>query len=66
MAFIGDWWSGSELSIYMNEDDYKKYYGKEHGFVLMNHCYEVDWIIACMLFDRMKVLGVSSYNILYH
>ncbi|KAF7996302.1 hypothetical protein HCN44_001934 [Aphidius gifuensis] len=57
VVFLGDWWSGSELSIYMNEDDYKKYYGKEHGFVLMNHCYEVDWIIACMLLDRMKILG---------
>lgn len=56
---MADWWSGSKLKLYIDKDDFKKYYGKEHGYCVMNHTYEIDWLIGWMLADRVRLLGVS-------
>lgn len=59
LVFIGDWWSGSRVILYIDKDDFKKYWGKEHACCVMNHTYEIDWLIGWMLCDRLELLGVS-------
>ncbi|KAF5273615.1 hypothetical protein FQR65_LT04614 [Abscondita terminalis] len=56
LVFMGDWWSGSEILLYIDEKDFK-YFGNEHAYCVMNHTYEIDWLIGWMLCDRIHLLG---------
>lgn len=44
----------------MNKDDFEKYWGKEHAYCIMNHTYEIDWLIGWMICDKIHLLGVSN------
>ena len=33
--------------------------GKEHTIVIMNHKYDIDWLMAWILAERFGMLGVS-------
>lgn len=55
---MAEWWSGTDVNIYIDKKDFEKYYGKEHGYLLMNHSYEVDWLIGWMFCERIRMLGV--------
>lgn len=57
MVFVADWWSGSKLYVYCDEEVRKKYLGKEHVLLLMNHTYDIDWLIGWMLCEKVGVLG---------
>lgn len=54
---MGDWWSGSKVIFYIDRKDFDKYYGKEHAYCVMNHTYEIDWLIGWMIADRIHLLG---------
>jgi len=56
---MAEWWAGSNLILYIDKKDFDKYFGNEHGYLLMNHSYETDWLIGWLLCDRVKLLGVS-------
>lgn len=56
-VFLAEWWSNSETILYIDKDSLKKYYGKEHGYLIMNHTYEVDWFMGFLLCERVRVLG---------
>lgn len=56
LVFLADWWSGSTLYVYISDEDLK-YCGKEHVLLLMNHSYEVDWLVGWMFCDKVGVLG---------
>lgn len=60
LVFMSEWWSGTKLSIYVNKDEYEKLYGKEHGYLIMNHSYEIDWLMGWQFCDGIGVLGVSA------
>lgn len=57
MVFIADWWSNSKLYVYCDEEVRKKYLGKEHVLLMMNHTYDIDWLIGWMLCEKAGVLG---------
>lgn len=57
---MSEWWSNTTLSLYIKKDEYKKYYGKEHGYLLMNHSYEIDWLMGWHFCNSIGVLGVST------
>lgn len=57
IVFIADWWSNSKLYVYCDDDIRKKYLGKEHVLLLMNHTYDIDWLIGWMLCEKVGVLG---------
>lgn len=61
LVFMSQWWSRSKLSIYIKKDEYEKYYGKEHGYLLMNHSYEIDWLMGWHFCEGIGVLGVSLF-----
>ncbi|KPJ09749.1 1-acyl-sn-glycerol-3-phosphate acyltransferase gamma [Papilio machaon] len=54
---MSEWWSGTTLSLYVKKDEYNKYYGKEHGYLIMNHSYEIDWLMGWQFCDGLGVLG---------
>lgn len=54
---MADWWSNSKLYAYMDEEDMKKYAGKEHVLLLMNHSYEIDWLMGWVFCEKVGVLG---------
>lgn len=58
---MSEWWSGTTMSIYIKKDEYDKFYGKEHGYLIMNHSYEIDWLMGWQFCDGIQVLGVSSF-----
>lgn len=62
LVFMSEWWSGTELSIYIKKDEYNKFYGAEHGYLLMNHSYEIDWLMGWHFCDGIRVLGVSNFQ----
>ncbi|KAH0950877.1 hypothetical protein HN011_011887 [Eciton burchellii] len=57
LVFMAEWWAGSDLILYIDKDDFTKYFGNEHGYLLMNHSYETDWLIGWLLCDRVRLLG---------
>ncbi|KAG5897509.1 hypothetical protein JTB14_030007 [Gonioctena quinquepunctata] len=57
LVFLGDWWSETRIIFYIDKDEFDKYYGKEHAYCIMNHSYEVDWLIGWMIAERIRLLG---------
>ncbi|XP_066991804.2 1-acyl-sn-glycerol-3-phosphate acyltransferase gamma [Anabrus simplex] len=57
LVFMAEWWADTDLYLYIDKDDFKKHYGKEHGYLIMNHRYEVDWIVGWVFCERVKLLG---------
>ncbi|KAI4464209.1 1-acylglycerol-3-phosphate acyltransferase-related [Holotrichia oblita] len=57
LVFMGDWWSDSNVILYIKREDLDKYWGKEHAYCVMNHTYEIDWLIGWMTCDRIRMLG---------
>lgn len=62
---MSEWWSNSKLIIYIKKDEYEKYYGKEHGYLIMNHSYEIDWLMGWHFCNTIGVLGVSIFIYIY-
>ena len=54
---MADWYAGCKMRVYMDAEDEKKYAGKEHVLLLMNHKYEIDWLAGWMICDKVGVLG---------
>jgi len=61
---MAEWWGSTDLIVYIDKEDLEQYYGKEHGFLVMNHRYEVDWLMGWVLCDRVNILGVSFCHFL--
>lgn len=57
LVFMSEWWAGTKVSIYIDKEELEKYYGKEHGCLIMNHGYEIDWLIGWQFCDYIQVLG---------
>ncbi|OWF45925.1 1-acyl-sn-glycerol-3-phosphate acyltransferase delta-like isoform X2 [Mizuhopecten yessoensis] len=53
---IAQWWSGCDIILYIDQKD-RLFAGKEHILVLMNHTYEIDWLMLWILSERYGVLG---------
>lgn len=56
-TFLAQWWSGSNCTLHFENIDDLRYLGKEHTIVLMNHKYDIDWLMAWILAERLQMLG---------
>lgn len=56
-VYLSDWWAGMQYNFYVDKEDYNKYFGKEHAILILNHKYEIDWLTAWGITDRMGILG---------
>ena len=61
LVFMSEWWSGTDTVLYIDKQDFDKYFGKEHAYLLMNHSYEIDWLIGWVFCDRIRCLGVNKF-----
>ncbi|XP_044728588.1 1-acyl-sn-glycerol-3-phosphate acyltransferase 2-like [Chrysoperla carnea] len=62
-AFLSEWWSNSVLKVYMDEDDFDNYLGKEHTLAVLNHTYEIDWLILSSVMNNRDAIGtVRTYG----
>ncbi|XP_059166406.1 1-acyl-sn-glycerol-3-phosphate acyltransferase delta-like [Physella acuta] len=55
-TFLAQWWSGTEVICYASDVDVKLI-GKEHILTIMNHKYDIDWLMAWILAERFQMLG---------
>lgn len=56
LVFIADWWAGCKIKVYISKEDLETC-GKSHGLLLMNHYYEIDWLLGWVFCDKVGVLG---------
>ncbi|KAI4489507.1 hypothetical protein M0802_011042 [Mischocyttarus mexicanus] len=57
LVCMAEWWSGSDVTFYIDKKEFDEYYGREHAYLLMNHSYEIDWLIGWVACNRIGVLG---------
>lgn len=57
-VFVIDFWSNSELIVYCKPEDLA-YIGREHNFTLINHSYEIDWLVGWLLIEKFHSLGCT-------
>ncbi|KAH9500614.1 1-acyl-sn-glycerol-3-phosphate acyltransferase delta [Bulinus truncatus] len=55
-TFLAQWWAGSKVLLYASPEDLK-YIGKEHTLTIMNHKFDIDWLMAWILAERLQMLG---------
>ncbi|ELU10392.1 hypothetical protein CAPTEDRAFT_20972 [Capitella teleta] len=56
-TFLGQWWAGCNCTLHLDNKDDLKYIGHEHVVALMNHKYDIDWLMAWLLSERFAMLG---------
>ncbi|KAK3880487.1 hypothetical protein Pcinc_015018 [Petrolisthes cinctipes] len=59
VLFLADWWSGSEVRVFTSDESFQKW-GKEHALIIMNHTFEVDWLMGWMVADSSCILGSAK------
>ncbi|XP_034480983.1 1-acyl-sn-glycerol-3-phosphate acyltransferase gamma-like [Drosophila innubila] len=59
LVCVTEWYGGARLRIYMDAET-EKYAGTEHGLMIMNHSYEIDWLVAWMMLDKFQCLGTAK------
>lgn len=57
LVFMADWWSQCKVYVYIEPEMLDKYVGKEHVLLMMNHCYEIDWLLGWVFCEKVGVLG---------
>lgn len=57
LVCVSEWYAGTRLRVYIDPEEEEKFFAKEHGLVLMNHSYEIDWLAAWLLTEKMGLLG---------
>lgn len=58
VVFIIDFWSDSKLILHCLQEDYDRL-GKENNLFLMNHAYEIDWLVTWLLLEKTQSLGCA-------
>lgn len=56
---VGQWWAGCECVLHMDPEE-RKHLAREHMMVIMNHKYEIDWLMAWILAERIRMLGTTK------
>jgi hypothetical protein len=64
ITFLYSWWSYSDLTIYIDPNDLK-HLTHEYTLNLVNHRYEIDWLVGLVTAQRLRLLGVSFLFIFF-
>ncbi|XP_071532361.1 1-acyl-sn-glycerol-3-phosphate acyltransferase delta-like isoform X2 [Panulirus ornatus] len=59
VLFLAEWWSGSDVRVFASDESFQKW-GKEHALIIMNHSYEIDWLMGWIIADRSQILGSAK------
>jgi len=60
LTVLAEWWSGTDCQLVVEEGEDLTKIGKEHAIVIMNHKYDIDWLMGWIMADRHGVLGSSK------
>lgn len=55
-VFLWQWWSGSEIHLYVIDEDLEKF-KTESKVLIINHSYEIDWLVMFSLYETTGQLG---------
>jgi hypothetical protein len=58
LTFLYSWWSDSDITVFADPKDIE-HLKHEYAINLVNHRYEIDWLIGLVTAQRLGVLGVS-------
>jgi lysophosphatidic acid acyltransferase/lysophosphatidylinositol acyltransferase len=58
ITFSAQHWAQCECDLYLNPADLK-YVNKEHAICIMNHKYDIDWLMGWIVCQRTGLLPVS-------
>ncbi|KAK1171126.1 1-acyl-sn-glycerol-3-phosphate acyltransferase delta [Acipenser oxyrinchus oxyrinchus] len=59
LVMLLEWWSGTECTIYTDQESYKQF-GKESAIVVLNHNFEIDFLCGWTFCERFGVLGSAK------
>ena len=59
LSWTGQEWSGTTVDCYFNKED-MKYVNKEHVVMLMNHKYDIEWLMGWIICQRVGLLRGSK------
>lgn len=57
LVFMAEWWAYAMPIVYADKKEFDEFYGKEHAYCIMNHTYEIDWLIGWVISDQVNLLG---------
>lgn len=57
---MAQWWSGSDIEMFVDSKEDLNMIGKENAFCVMNHKYDIDWLMGWILCQRVNLLGVRN------
>ena len=55
---IAQWWSKSDFTLYIKDEDLA-HLGKENAVVILNHKYDIDWLLGWIFCQRIDLLAVN-------
>ena len=64
LTALAQYWSGSTCTLYCSEEDFK-YVSHENSICIMNHKYDVDWMMGWLICQKVGVLAVIDKNPIY-
>ena len=59
LTFLAQYWSGSTCDIFIDDEDFKRI-SKENCICIMNHKYDVDWLMGWIVCQQTGLLGVCT------
>ncbi len=60
LTFVYSWWAYSNVTIYANPKDIEDL-KHEYSIILVNHRYEIDWLLGLVVAQEINLLGVSFW-----
>jgi hypothetical protein len=62
LTFLYSWWANSEITVYADPEDLESL-KREYALNLVNHRYEIDWLIGLVAAQKLGLLGVKTRSI---
>ncbi|CAF4261934.1 unnamed protein product, partial [Rotaria sp. Silwood2] len=56
LTFLYSWWADSSVTAYVNPQDLKDLQ-HEYAIILVNHRYEIDWLVGLVVAQKIGLLG---------
>jgi len=60
LTVLAEWWSGTDCQLVIEDGEDVSKIGKEHAIIIMNHKYDIDWLMGWIMAERHGVLGSSK------
>ncbi len=57
LTFLHSWWADSNVTVYVDPKDLEDL-KHEYSIILVNHRYEIDWLLGLVVSQEIGLLGV--------